>query len=118
MISLRISAPKRPWVRNTPQRKVYRVILNDGREIGIAEIAAKLGVSRSTLFNEIMGGGMGLGTYTREFHVAMARAKAANRVFSKTVKCPHCKGRGRVQRDLTTPEGINAASANGAAAAE
>lgn len=104
MITLRISLPKRPWISNNPQRKVYRVVLDSGAEISIKELATRLGVAYNTLFEEITyGSQLSVGTHTTKFHEAMARAKRKNRVFAKTVKCQHCNGRGRIARPNPLP---------------
>lgn len=99
VITLRISTAKRPWVAGNPQRLVYRVVLASGKEISLRELAARMEISHSTLYEEIViGGQLSVGSHTTAFVEAIARAKRKNRMLAKTVKCQHCNGRGRVPK--------------------
>lgn len=95
MITLKISLPKRPYdpVRGA-RRWVYRVVLDSGKQIGLTELATRLGVSYSTLFHEVEC--LGPGTHSHRFHECMAIAKRKNRRLAKTTKCLACNGRGRI----------------------
>ncbi len=99
-LSLRISNPSIPSNPGMPLRLVYRVVFNGSeREITLPVLCKQLGISHTTLFNEIRDViGPSIGTHGDVFMKVLAtvRAKRKRSHANKWSKCPTCQGRGRL----------------------
>lgn len=99
-LSLRISLPKNPLMKDQPIRLVYRVIFGSGREMTLPDLARHLNVPYTTLFEIIRVGdrALGIGTHTDAFMEILKtmrlKRKRANTRTSHI--CPTCQGRGRM----------------------
>lgn len=99
-LSLRISMPAKPYMKNNPRRLVYRVVFSTGREISLKQLADKLDIPYTTVFQAVRLSTMSVGTHTDAFMMILAAIQARRKLTNRarTVPCPHCKGRGRVPR--------------------
>jgi hypothetical protein len=113
MVSLRISKPSEPLTPGRPKYFVYTVVLDNGREWSLPQLAINLKLPRSTLMRQVRDAGLGLGTHTDAFHKVLAHVKSLKRRPGIATRCPTCHGTGRIRPADSAPP--IAASAAGAA---
>jgi hypothetical protein len=112
MVSLKISKPIQPNTPGRPKNFVYTIVLDNGREWSLPQLAINLKLSRSTLMREVRFAGLGIGTHTEAFHKVLAHVKSLKRRPGSAVRCPTCHGTGRIRP--AAPASPIAASATGA----
>lgn len=97
MASLVVSFPDRPNEFAKSNRYKYRVLLDNGRELRLPELAQLLKIPYPTLAKYVHAECATIGTHTDNFIAIIARIKknAASRPREKQDVCPHCQGSGR-----------------------
>lgn len=107
MTYLEVSKPLRPYKfgNSDKSRLVYRVITGNGA-MTLPELAKKLDVPYASLAARVHKE-LVIGRHTDAFFAILADVKRRSRAATnpKSVRCPHCKGTGRMLLSRLKPGG-------------